>query len=187
MKESILKRKYFEWLCNFVKTPEMCNYKNLLLRLFRIDFYAIIPTDENRASDGIELRYRFGREKKLHASDVSSVIDVTDCSVLEMMIALCLRCEEQIIDSPDTEYRTKKMFWRMIRNLGLISMNDDKYDEFEVEERMDIFLNREYEPNGTGGLFHLKRPRNDLRDVEIWYQMMWYLNEQHKGGFLHDS
>ena len=110
-------------------------------------------------------------------SDVADVLDVKECSVLEMMIALSLRCEEQIIDDPDVGDRTRKLFWSMINNLGLNRMDDESYDSFEVEDRLDIFMNREYKPDGTGGLFKLRKTRHDLRNVEIWYQMMWYLSE----------
>lgn len=178
MREKIMKRKYFDWLCGFVKPlSSNTSYRNLLLHFFRTDFYAIIPMDGNRASDGIELRYRFGREKCLHMSEVATVLDIRDCSVLEMMVALCLRCEEQIVDEPDVGNRTRKLFWSMVKNLGLFAMDDTSYDEFEVEDHLDIFLNREYKPDGTGGLFKLRKTRHDLRNVEIWYQMMWYLSE----------
>lgn len=178
MTDENMRRKYFEWLCSFVK-PFVLNrsYRFLMLHLFRTDFYAVIPMDENRASDGIELRYRFGREKRIRMSDIADVLDVKDCSVLEMMVALSLRCEEQIVDEPDVGDRTRKLFWSMINNLGLNRMDDESYDSFEVEDRLDIFLNREYKPDGTGGLFKLRRTRHDLRNVEIWYQMMWYLSE----------
>lgn len=178
MTDENMRRKYFEWLCSFVK-PFVLNhsYRFLMLHLFRTDFYAVIPMDENRASDGIELRYRFGREKRIRMSDIANILDVKDCSVLEMMIALSLRCEEQIVDEPDVGDRTRKLFWSMINNLGLNRMDDESYDSFEVEDRLDIFLNREYKPDGTGGLFKLRRTRHDLRNVEIWYQMMWYLSE----------
>lgn len=178
MTDENMRRKYFEWLCSFVK-PFVLNrsYRFLMLHLFRTDFYAVIPMDENRASDGIELRYRFGREKRIRMSDIADVLDVKDCSVLEMMVALSLRCEEQIVDEPDVGDRTRKLFWSMINNLGLNRMDDESYDSFEVEDRLDIFLNREYKPDGTGGLFKLRKTRHDLRNVEIWYQMMWYLSE----------
>ena len=178
MTDENMRRKYFEWLCSFVKPFVLDrSYRFLMLHLFRTDFYAVIPMDENRASDGIELRYRFGREKRIRMSDIADVLDVKDCSVLEMMVALSLRCEEQIVDEPDVGDRTRKLFWSMINNLGLNRMDDESYDSFEVEDRLDIFLNREYKPDGTGGLFKLRRTRHDLRNVEIWYQMMWYLSE----------
>ena len=46
-------------------------------------------------------------------------------------------------------------------------------DEDDVIKR---FLDRDYEPNGKGGLFTIKNCRQDLRKVEIWYQLCWYLD-----------
>ena len=37
-------------------------------------------------------------------------------------------------------------------------------------------MNREYEPNGKGGLFTIRGCEEDLTEVEIWYQLNWYLN-----------
>jgi hypothetical protein len=92
-----------------------------------------------------------------------------------MMIALSIRCEEDTMDDPDIGDRTGQWFWSMVVNLGLGSMNDAKYDRRYVEEIILRFLNREYEPDGRGGLFTVKNCSEDLRDVSIWYQMNWYL------------
>ena len=64
----------------------------------------------------------------------------------------------------------------MINNLGLGSMRDDNYDKDYVEYVIQTFLRREYKPNGDGGLFTINHCDHDLRDVEIWYQLNWYLD-----------
>ena len=38
------------------------------------------------------------------------------------------------------------------------------------------FLNRDYERDGKGGLFTIEHCRYDMRDIEIWYQANWYLD-----------
>ena len=93
-----------------------------------------------------------------------------------MMTALAIRCEENIMD--DTRYgdRTTQWFWGMINNLGLGSMWGDNYDKVYVDQVLQTFLNRDYAPNGKGGLFTIRNCDRDLRDVEIWYQLNWYLN-----------
>lgn len=78
--------------------------------------------------------------------------------------------------------RTPLWFWGMIGNLGLREMTDDIFDESVVDEVVERFLARDYSYNGRGGLFYVSKPRMDMRDVEIWYQMMWYLDEEIKGG-----
>jgi hypothetical protein len=78
----------------------------------------------------------------------------------------------------DTRYgnRTAQWFWKMIVNLGLGHMNDALYDHSEVKAVVYRFLDREYTRDGHGGLFVLKNCEDDLRDVSIWTQMMWYLD-----------
>ena len=93
-----------------------------------------------------------------------------------MLIALAIRCEEHIMDDPDIGNRTGQWFGGMIDNLGLGSMYDENFDRDYVDEKIGIFLNRDYERNGKGGLFTVKHCKYDLRTVEIWYQMCWYLD-----------
>ena len=133
--------------------------------------------DGNRAEDGVELRYRFGSECGFDNSAVADCLDDKDCSVLEMMVALAIRCEEHIMDNPDIGDRTGKWFLDMIVNLGLEKMTDDRFDKRYVERILHRFLNREYGRNGDGGLFTVHHSRIDMRSVEIWYQAMWYLDE----------
>lgn len=80
------------------------------------------------------------------------------------------------MDDPDVGDRTGQWFWGMIKNLGLGSMTDARFDEEYVESVIERFLNREYEPDGRGGLFRIRNCTEDLRNVEIWYQMCWYLD-----------
>jgi hypothetical protein len=65
----------------------------------------------------------------------------------------------------------------MISNLGLSSLNDTRFDSRYLNRVVTRFLNREYERNGEGGLFTVKNCKYDLRTVEIWYQMCWYLDD----------
>ena len=142
--------------------------------LHKTEFIWIIPKDENRAHDGIDMRYRFALEKGYNDYIVKYLKG--PCSILEMMLALATRCEENIMDDPNIGDRTGQWFWGMINNLGLGDMIDNRFDEFYVEETIDIFLNREYQSNGKGGLFTIKNCDYDLREVEIWYQLCWYLD-----------
>lgn len=171
---------YFNWVYQLVcdySYHKKLSYRKLFTRLASIDFTYSIYRDGNRAKDGINLRYRFGYEQGYQDSEVAEYLDGSPCSVLEMMVALAKRCEEQIMDDPDYGNRTGQWFWNMIISLGLGSMSDSKFDDDYVNDVIFRLLNREYQPNGEGGLFTLTRPRRDLRTVEIWYQMSWYLDE----------
>jgi hypothetical protein len=106
------------------------------------------------------------------------IIDILrgPCSVFEMMIALAIRCEENIMDDPSKGDRTGQWFWGMITNLGLGSMMDHRFNKIFVDDTIKRFLDRDYEPDGKGGLFRIRNTNKDLRTVEIWYQLCWYLD-----------
>lgn len=166
-----LTNDYFEWLVDLVRgvSPYRENsYRKLLMHLHDIEFTFSIPRDENRAEDGVCLRRRF--------SERYSDYITGPCSVLEMMVALAIRCEESIMDDPNIGDRTSQWFWGMIANLGLNAMNDVRYDRRAVNDAIETFLNRKYEPDGRGGLFRIRNCDYDLRVVEIWYQLCWYLD-----------
>ena len=107
---------------------------------------------------------------------IASCLDNRPCSVLEMMVALAIKIEEQIMDDPDIGNRTGLWFWKMIENLGLKNMRDAVIDTDYVEKIIFRFLDRNYQRDGSGGLF-IVHGHGDLRNVEIWYQMLWYLND----------
>ena len=169
---------YFDWLydlvCDGIYSGRN-SYRQLLMFLHNTEFTWIIEMDENRAHDGIDLRDRFSISQGYDYSFVDRCIS-RPCSVLEMMIALAIRCEENIMD--DTAYgdRTTQWFWGMINNLGLGDMIDSRFDEYYVDKTVNQFLNRDYSPDGKGGLFTIKNCDFDLRDVEIWCQLNWYLD-----------
>lgn len=81
------------------------------------------------------------------------------------------------MDNPTFGDRTGQWFWDMVRNLGLMNMTDDRFDEGHVRKVIDTFLDRKYEPDGQGGLFKIRHCRRDLREVEIWCQLNWYLDQ----------
>lgn len=167
---------YFEWLWNFTKCRGHSQNRKIITLLHNIEFRYSIPMDANREEDGIDLRYRFITEVGIpkNYQEVCAYLD-GPCSVLEMMIALAIRCEESIMDDPDIGDRTSEWFWLMMKNLGLDYMNDREFDRDIAEEKISIFLDRRYKRNGEGGLF-VVNGRRDLRKVEIWYQMCWYLD-----------
>jgi len=177
--QNVVENEYFEWLYNYVckyKANSSISYRKLFALLHDTEFIFSIPNDVNRAIDGIDLRYRFFLElEEREGGPVPHCID-GPCSVLEMIIALAIRCEETIMDDPRFGDRTTQWFWRMMSNLGLNLMTDDIFDRDLVKEKIDIFLNRQYEPNGKGGLFYIHDCTEDLRNVEIWAQLCWYLD-----------
>ena len=168
---------YFNWLYDSVcsgKFAEDISYRKLLMHLHNIEFVYSISRDSDRADDGIELRYRFPHEC-IGVEDICRYI-IGPCSVLEMMVALSIRCEETIMDDPRYGDRTKQWFWGMISSLGLGSMEDSRFDRKYVDGVIRTFLNRKYESDGRGGLFTIRNCDYDLRKFSIWHQLCWYLD-----------
>ena len=174
--EARVKHDYFEWIYDLMcgeRFGSDISYRRLLTFLHDVEFIYFVPYDENRAADGVALRYRYCY---LHDCEDLEVYLDGPCSVLEMMAALAIRCEENIMDDPMKGNRTGQWFWGMIVNLGLGSMSDDNFNEWLVSDVVGRFLNREYDADGTGGLFRVRDWDRDMRTAEIWHQLMAYIN-----------
>lgn len=146
-------------------------YNNMLMDLYSYDFTwpHSIPGDSNRYEDGLQLRHELG---------FGDILADKPCSVLEMLVALAVRIEQNLMYNSEEGDRTAQWFWEMIVNMGLGSQHDRNYVPAYVNSCIERFLRREYDADGrNGGIFILNNPRKDLRDVEIWYQAMWWLVE----------
>ena len=179
MNRTEIEARYFEWMYDLVcgySDRSVVSYRELLWYLNDVEFLYYIRDDYNRASDGMDLRRRFAYDfiDVDHAEDYI----LGPCTVLEMMIALALRCEE-IMDDPDYGDRTSQWFWKMIVNLGLGGMNDEHFDVYLVDDVITNFLDRTYEPDGRGGLFVIRNCTRDLRDASIWQQMIWFIDSNY--------
>ena len=173
-----INQSYVNWLFNLVckdRFPKQVSYNRLLNHLDGTRFIFTLPNDENRAKDGVYLRYQFAMEFDIDP-DIAKEVLGGPCSVLEMMVALAIKCEN-FMDDPAVGDRTRQWFWGMIKSLGLDSMTDDQYDERYVRAVLIRFMDREYEPDGRGGLFTIYDCDQDLRYVEIWWQLCWYLDK----------
>ena len=56
-------------------------------------------------------------------------------------------------------------------------MTDDRFDKDEANKKIYRFLERQYSPDGIGGLFYIKDCDTDLTQVSIWKQVCWYLDK----------
>ena len=175
-----IEQDYFDWMINKISNQRYSAYRThnkILNYLYSIEFTYTLPLDANRFEDGIYLRYRFGYERHIPESVIGSELDVRGCTILEMMIALALRCEDNIMSNTNYGSRTPEWFWDMMKSLGLYEMTDDEYDKQVANKIINRFLNRDYGRDGRGGLFTIEGAKRDLRYVEIWSQAMWYLDQ----------
>lgn len=165
--------EYYKCLHDLVLTDSGDETYDLLIReLYAYNFEAVIDRDLNRVNDGLQLREKY-------MGDDSDYID-GECSVLELMIALAQRIDDIMYD-PDVGEDWVRWFWEMIENLGLDKFPDSNFSTKAVDLIIQRFIDRKYDSDGLGGLFPLMYPdsRIDQRDVEIWYQMQAYLNENY--------
>lgn len=165
---------YLPWLYGQVCDVELKNpsrtYWSLFRQLYNKEFIWLIPNDDNRAEEGRFLRVEFLDEEKIGGVD-PSWMDL-GCSMLEMLIALARRLSFEDGAEP------KAWFWQLLENLGLDTYNDRVGVRTQVvNEILERVIMRTYAPDGSGGLFPLKSPREDQRKVEIWYQLSEFLVE----------
>lgn len=131
--------------------------------------------DENREADGLSMRDQFAYENNLEEREAEEALS-GECSMLEMMVGLALRCEN-VMEDPQYGNDAYYWFWQMIGNLGLHDMADDRFDPGYFESVIERFLDRDYDRDGNGGLFVVNKPRHDMRTVDIWCQANWAMTE----------
>lgn len=172
--EEPLDELYFQWLYRQVGkggTNRSKTHWGLLKQLYQKEFVWITPNDDNRIVEGIELRWEFVNYSDLAKVDAAWMNE--GCSVLEMVMALTRRLTFEAEGEPTV------WFWLLLKNLGLDEFTDENYEAYvdTIDGILDRLIWRQYAPDGRGGLFPLKSPQADQRQVEIWYQMAEYLYE----------
>lgn len=173
---------YFEWMVSKVQNTDnpfgnKVTYNKLLRHLHSLDFTYCLPEDENREINGIELRtifcYECGKNEETTLPHLAK-----PCSVLEMMIALATILEEGYASNSEFGDRTGYWFWCMVKSMGLSYQDDEDFDHRYADIKINKMLERNYKPDGTGGLFTIEDVKEDMRDINIWMQAMWWLDTQ---------
>ncbi len=167
---------YFRWLIELIGDKYIeGNYQKLLWKLYSTDYIWELDYDRNRAADGLFLRHIYARSTGFL---VNFDIENRPCTMLEMMIALARKAEDDIMHDPDFGDRTGYWFWTIIQNLGLDIYDDSYFFESEIDRILDVFLHHRYAKNGSsGGAFPVKTKTRDLRKTDLWWQMNSYLEE----------
>ena len=167
-----LEQDYFLWLTSQIAVPanNRNRYDDLFQRMYDTEFVWIVGNDENRLQDGADLRTEF-----LNGSRPAIKHPV---SLLEVLIALSRR----VAFSSLSERRPEVWTWRLIKNLGLNKASDPLVGQKaeNVEAILEALVWRNYRPDGKGGFFPLKHPREDQTKLEIWDQMNAYVIEMER-------
>lgn len=174
MVDSDVLDKYYDYLLGIINfnLPKYRRYGRLVEELFDTEFYYVHPMDENRMNDGLYLRKEFLFDIGM---DVHEDLWIDPCSVLEVLVAFSKRIEIEITGEPG-EDDLGRWFWVMVKNLGILYPNNE-FDHGIVQFKLENWMSRKFEKSGNGSIFPLKNWRADQRDVEMWYQMQAYLNE----------
>lgn len=162
-----LNGEYLGWLIDQVQDGK--EIETLLAILHEREFVWLVPNDDNRCSDGFELRQEFLGDPW----DPNTLGAPEFVTVLEVLIGLSRRLAFQAGGSEATWAR------QLIHNLGLQGMVGPVNERCmaQIDEVLENLVWRRYNPDGEGGFFPLAYPKQDQRDVELWYQMSAYILE----------
>lgn len=166
--------EYLDWLLKYVNFKKK-GYHRLMEKLHHTDFEWYIERDRNRAEDGLNVRRIFEEEMCDHT--VQLIFDIP-CSVLEMLVALADRIENEYIGDPNNPH-PEDIFWEMLCNLGLDSCTDRMFDPSRVSYILQNWMFRTFDFYGIGSIFPVENPEIDQREIEIWSQMNQYLMENY--------
>lgn len=175
-----IQNDYFYWLCSLVYAddPDL-SYFTLMRVLFETRFRWVIDNDENRAVDGMDLRAEYWHQS-LYSEESFEELKDDPPNVLEVLVALAIRIQDEIMWDPDLGDRTSIWFWDMLSNLGLEEMDDESWQEPQdrmiVMDALNRFMDRNYAYDGScGGAFPRgENVSEDQRNVELWFQSQGY-------------
>lgn len=150
-------------------------YWDLVGCMFHKDFVWLIPNDDNRVGDGIELRREFEHTRDLQLGTLDNHLNPETASFLEVLIGLSRRLE--FMAGGDAAMWA----WQFLNNLELHRMTDPlpRRKLRQVDRILDVVIWRTYEPNGNGGFFPLMGSETDMTRIELWYQMAAFIDEIH--------
>lgn len=179
--------RYLKWLCGLVGLHNRrgLSYWMLARKLHSIPYRVTLDGDRDREYDGRNLRYIFSHQccpgrpgQTMHSLN-------GPCSVLEMLVAFSMRIDDWLNGGDDA--KRQQWFFQMLYNLniewchdGACCSVDGRIFAEDVENRIDIWMDRRHHWDGTGGLFPLKRAEIDQRKVILWYQLQSYLKENYQ-------
>lgn len=172
-----LAEDYLRWLAPQIRDEQAnpgADYWDLLSIMFEKEYSRdwLVPNDENRLVDGLDLRAEFCYATHIRAD---SLKNLGPCSFLEVLIALSKRLAFEAGGEPSG------WAWVLLSNLDLDTMADplNRRKVRKVDRILDTVIQRRYNPDGVGGFFPLSWPEEDQTQKELWYQMAAYIAEIH--------
>lgn len=144
-------------------------YDFLLQTLWKKEFVAVLPKDEESVSNTLAMR-----------RDNNFVDDFGPCRVLEILLYFAIRLEEFTYNNGITTNRVI-FFWRLVTNLDLHPFTHDNWSTpelyFELDQILNNWIERRFDKAGNGSPFPLRNPPKDQRKTPMWYQLQAYMIE----------
>lgn len=155
---------YYNWLMDIIGGPG--DYSLVLNYLYHEEYSSPISMDENRAEDGLEMRYYY-------EVDTGKICDKTGpCTVLEMMIGLAYRVENDFLYDPKVGNRVGKWFWDMFFNANL----ENLYVSGQKKWANGHFYGAKVDRHGRLELFKMAQKPPNWDDFEVWKQLCRYIS-----------
>lgn len=163
---------YFSWLLGHVENDR---YKmdlredldNMLYVLYETVFLVDprVPDDQNRVIDAYAFREIY--LDQLFDEELPYDFVVREPSVLEVLVALSVRCEMDIMRDDDLGDRTGEWFWSMMDGLELVEIAENGGD---ILGRLDDFMCHKC------GLFCDNLDLKSVKKESLWSQLCRFLD-----------
>lgn len=170
---------YYSWLLDAVASKaEQKTYNLVFSKLYSTEFVSYDEFDDNLKENASGMREDFYIFSKTGYKliDIYGEIDF-ETTILEVMVYIACKIEDTIMSNSDYGNRTGLWFWYMMESLDIIQYDDNRFDEPDVDQKLDNFIERRYEKNGYGGLFTLEDSKIDARKTNIWQQAMTFITD----------
>ncbi len=167
---------YYQWLKSLVYSEESGNHESLLACLNSMPYTYVVELDSNREGDGLYMRNIFYDEHEECEGMLTH-----DCTLLEMLVGFANRMAEDVF--ADLGKSTSDWFWEFMDNLGADYFSDDilktSSGRDDLRALLQNFLHRRYKDSKSGNIFVFEREPIDLKSIELWYQMHFYIEEKY--------
>jgi hypothetical protein len=170
---------YFEWL--WQRSEMGPKYHKLLTFLYTIKYVPMLVDDENRRTDGNALIEVYCQEMGYDLPPVEE-FDFSGCTVLEMLLALADRINNELIGDPETNH-APIWFEQMLENLGIYQYDDDHWDEKACAVKVWNWMHKRGNVHLFCAPFSKKKGEKgekslDFRKISEWELVNLSLNSQ---------
>ena len=142
------------------------NYIQLFTKLQETQFICRRDLDQNRVQDAKDYIEKIARKYDIKYNIFYPI------SVLELLLSLSERFAGTLFSPNDPDFNGhEELFSLFLDNLGLMSYDDNNFDEYKVEKICKKWMNLEYNYDGTNGNIVVKHGFRKLKDMDIWMQL----------------